>query len=251
MEFYSQLADLVLNIEFASFLCSSSLSSSPFFFRKWFDQNSPYSLSYILRKGSRKGASSSSFNHSNSVLRMPPLRGSLPFGILSRILKRKLLLCNSSRNLNQNREWSRSLLFFLDSHRYFRCTGRFLNWCTRSFRCRKKFLFTRRSGCLIHHIFFFPFCFFHKAPVRYLLSQHLTRQNSWSIFVLEIVVIWFSYWQWSTFWFPRTTTDSLAFVNNCVKEPRDMVSLLSKSFVESLPAARTFLTYQMLSSLLH
>ena len=32
MEFYSQLADLVLNIEFASFLCSSSLSSSPSFF---------------------------------------------------------------------------------------------------------------------------------------------------------------------------------------------------------------------------
>ena len=134
-----------------------------FFFRKWFDYNSPYSLSYILRKGSRKGASSSSFNHSNSVFRTPPLRGSLPFGILSRILKRKLLLCNSSRNLNQNREWSRSLLFFLDSHRYFRCTGRFLNWCTRSFRCRKRFLFTRRSGCLIHHIFFFSFLFFSRG----------------------------------------------------------------------------------------
>lgn len=125
---------------------------------------------------------------------MPPLRGSLPFGILSRILKRKLLLCNSSRN----REWSRSLLFFLDSHRYFRCTGRFLNWCTRSFRCRKKFVYPKVRVSHPSH-FLLPFLFFSRGTctIPSVIALNSTKllvnlrfgDSSYLVFVLAVEYI--------------------------------------------------------------
>ena len=123
MEFYSQLADLILNIDFASFLCSSSLSCSPFLL---FGSGSIRIL-HILRLIFVVIVSENRlfpfFRPLQFCLHLSPLRGSLPFRVtvssfifLQVLCIRREIVAAPTRK--QNWVWP----FLLNYHRYFRCT---------------------------------------------------------------------------------------------------------------------------------